>query len=165
MRPVLQDSSRSRWIRCWRAVSDGWDVYSTFHPQCDNKGPTVTIVRVGSYIFGGYSDASWDSSNTYAYSSKAFLFSLYNTRGFKPIKLPLVRHQQTAIYRVRSFGPVFGLLDMYISNHASSNAYSHFRVYSYKVPPGCRYSSYCSFYTGNTHFKPSDIEVFYETTI
>ncbi|KXJ10132.1 Fibrillin-2 [Exaiptasia diaphana] len=58
--PVLQDSSRSLWIRCWSAASDGWDVDSTFHPQCDNKGPTVTIVRVGSYIFGGYSDISWD---------------------------------------------------------------------------------------------------------
>ncbi|KXJ08405.1 Nidogen-2 [Exaiptasia diaphana] len=58
--PVLQDASKSRWVRCWRAASDGWDVDSTFHRQCDNKGPTVSIVRVGSYIFGGYTDVSWD---------------------------------------------------------------------------------------------------------
>lgn len=59
--PVLQDASKSRWVRCWRASIDGWDVTTTFHPKCDNKGPTVTIVRVSSFIFGGYSDVSWDS--------------------------------------------------------------------------------------------------------
>ncbi|KXJ21382.1 Mucin-like protein [Exaiptasia diaphana] len=87
LKPVLQDSSRSRWIRCWRAASDGWDVDSTFHRQCDNKGPTVTIVRVGSYIFGGYSDISWDSSSVWTYSNKAFLFTLNNTYGYYPIKI------------------------------------------------------------------------------
>ncbi|KXJ11976.1 hypothetical protein AC249_AIPGENE14178 [Exaiptasia diaphana] len=61
LQPVLQDASKSRWVRCWRAASDGWDVTKTFHPKCDNKGPTVTIVRVDRYIFGGYSDVSWDS--------------------------------------------------------------------------------------------------------
>ncbi|KXJ07038.1 Platelet glycoprotein Ib alpha chain, partial [Exaiptasia diaphana] len=99
LKPVLQDSNRSRWIRCWRAATDGWDVDSTFHRQCDNKGPTVTIVRVSRYIFGGYSDVSWDSSSGWTYSNNAFLFSMYNTRGYYPIKLPLVRYRQTAIYR------------------------------------------------------------------
>lgn len=31
-----------------------------FHSRCDNKGATVTIIRVGENIFGGYSDVSWD---------------------------------------------------------------------------------------------------------
>jgi hypothetical protein len=36
LRPVLQSSSTtSHWIRCWHAASDGWDVTTTFHPQCD----------------------------------------------------------------------------------------------------------------------------------
>ena len=51
---------KSSWSLCWRATKDGWAA-STFHSQCDNKGPTVTIVRVGDYVFGGYSDVSWDS--------------------------------------------------------------------------------------------------------
>ncbi|XP_028518811.1 TLD domain-containing protein 1-like, partial [Exaiptasia diaphana] len=163
--PVLQDSSRSRWIRCWRAASDGWDVDSTFHQQCNNKGPTVTIVRVGSYIFGGYSDVSWDSSSAYTYSTKAFLFSLYNTYGYHPVKLLIVQHQQYAIYRYYNYGPTFGSgHDMCISNHASGRSNSNFRPYDYTIPPGCSYSNYCSFYTGNGRFTPSDIEVFYETT-
>ena len=56
--PVLQSSGRSRFVRCWRAKTDGW-VASTFHSNCDGKGPTVTIVQVGSYVFGGYTDKSW----------------------------------------------------------------------------------------------------------
>ena len=56
--PVLQSPGRSRFVRCWHAKTDGWAA-STFHSNCDGKGPTVTIVQVGSYIFGGYTDKSW----------------------------------------------------------------------------------------------------------
>ncbi|XP_015755203.1 PREDICTED: roundabout homolog 2-like [Acropora digitifera] len=59
--PVLRSSSRSRFVRCWQAKTDGWVAY-TFHSNCDGKGPTVTIIQVGSYIFGGYTDLSWSSS-------------------------------------------------------------------------------------------------------
>ena len=51
-------SSYSYWKLCYRASVDGWRS-RTFHNHCDNKGATVTIVRVGSYIFGGYNDNSW----------------------------------------------------------------------------------------------------------
>ena len=47
-------------MRCWRAKTDGWAA-STFHSKCDGKGPTVTIIQVGSYVFGGYTDVSWSS--------------------------------------------------------------------------------------------------------
>ncbi|XP_044164997.1 hemicentin-2-like isoform X2 [Acropora millepora] len=60
--PVLRSSSRSRFVRCWRAQTDGWAA-STFHSNCDGKGPTVTIIQVGSYIFGGYTDLSWFSTS------------------------------------------------------------------------------------------------------
>ena len=56
--PRLQSSDRSYWALCWRASSYGWGS-QTFHSYCDDKGPTVTIVGVGSYIFGGYTDQSW----------------------------------------------------------------------------------------------------------
>ena len=57
LKPVVQSKS-SYWKRCWRASVDGWAV-STFHSGCDNKGPTVTIIKVGQYIFGGYTSDSW----------------------------------------------------------------------------------------------------------
>ena len=46
------------WKLCWRASRDGWSS-SRFHSLCDEKGPTVTIVKVGKYIFGGYTSLSW----------------------------------------------------------------------------------------------------------
>ena len=58
--PVLQSPSRSRFVRCWHAKTDGWAA-STFHTNCDGKGPTVTIIKVGTYIFGGYTDLTWFS--------------------------------------------------------------------------------------------------------
>ena len=56
---------RSRgWVRCWHATQDGWDTRLSFHPQCDGKKATVTIVRVGQYVFGGFTDKSWHSGKT-----------------------------------------------------------------------------------------------------
>ena len=54
----ITKSVNSLWKRCWRASVDGWAA-STFHSLCDSKGPTVTIIRVGRYIFGGYTSISW----------------------------------------------------------------------------------------------------------
>ena len=48
----------SAWKRCWHASVDG-RAARTFHSRCDGKGPTVTIIRVGKYIFGGYTSISW----------------------------------------------------------------------------------------------------------
>ena len=55
--PVAR-SVNSAWKRCWHASVDGWAA-STFHSRCDGKGPTVTIIRVGKCIFGGYTSISW----------------------------------------------------------------------------------------------------------
>ena len=60
LEPVINSSARSRFVRCWHAKEDGWAA-STFHGKCDDKGPTVTIIQVGSFIFGGYIDVSWES--------------------------------------------------------------------------------------------------------
>ena len=42
-----------------RASCHGWDA-SRFHANCDNKGPTVTVVKSGNNVFGGYTEQSWD---------------------------------------------------------------------------------------------------------
>ena len=47
-------------MKCWHAKTDGWEA-STFHSNCDGEGPTVTIIQVDEYIFGGYTDVSWSS--------------------------------------------------------------------------------------------------------
>ena len=61
LKPVVQ--SGSHWKRCWQASQDGWEV-ATFHSNCDDKGPTVTIVRVDNkYIFGGYTSLTWKQTS------------------------------------------------------------------------------------------------------
>ncbi|XP_068735669.1 uncharacterized protein [Montipora capricornis] len=165
--PVLQNSSRSRFIRCWHAKTDGWAGF-TFHSNCDGKGPTVTIIKVGSYIFGGYTDVSWSSSCGYASSSKSFIYSLYNINGFAPVKRQVKPGgQSSAIYRCSSYGPTFGNgHDIYISNNAASNRASNtYCGYAYPLPSGYSSSGFsCRFYAGSYKFTPTDIEVFYETT-
>ena len=53
------NSSQSDFVLIYRASRDGWHS-SNFHVLCDNKGPTVTVVKSGEYIFGGFTDQSWD---------------------------------------------------------------------------------------------------------
>ena len=72
--PVLQNAPPIKFVRCWRALTDGWGA-STFHNNCDGKGPTVTIIQVGAYIFGGYTDKSW-SSEYYFITIAGFLHYL-----------------------------------------------------------------------------------------
>ncbi|CAB3995011.1 basement membrane-specific heparan sulfate proteoglycan core -like [Paramuricea clavata] len=50
---------KTTWKLCWRATRDGWAA-KTFHSNCDYKKRTVTLVKVGQYIFGGYATASWE---------------------------------------------------------------------------------------------------------
>ncbi|XP_067017542.1 peroxidasin homolog isoform X2 [Acropora muricata] len=167
--PVLRSSSRSRFVRCWRAKTDGWAV-SNFHSNCDGKGPTVVIIQVGSYIFGGYTDKSWSGSCGHASSSKSFIYSLYNINGFSPVKLQIKSGRQSnAIYRCSGYGPTFGGgHDIYISNNAASNQNSYtYCGTTYHLPSGYSSSrSSCRFYAGggSIFFTPTDVEVFYETT-
>ena len=48
----------SHWLWCWRATLHGWNV-GQFHSRCDGKNDTVTIIRKGKFIFGGYTDIPW----------------------------------------------------------------------------------------------------------
>ncbi|XP_015772550.1 PREDICTED: roundabout homolog 2-like [Acropora digitifera] len=167
--PVLMSSSRSRFVKCWHAKTDGWAA-STFHSNCDGKGPTVVIIQVGSYIFGGYTDLSWSSYCDRVSSSKSFIYSLYNINGFSPVKLQIKSGSHTeATVRCFPYGPTFGFgFDIHISNNASSNRNSFtFCGESYHLPPGySTFGSSCRFYAGGGSYKfsPTDVEVFYETT-
>ena len=48
----------SHWLLCWRATLHGWNAYQ-FHRRCDGKRDTVTIIKNGKYVFGGYTDIPW----------------------------------------------------------------------------------------------------------
>ncbi|PFX13554.1 Fibrillin-1 [Stylophora pistillata] len=165
---VVQSQS-SYWKRCWRASVDGWPA-STFHSLCDNKGPTVTIIRVGKYIFGGYTSSSWTSGCSWLCRSTAFLFSLVNKPGWGPVKLSQPgQHDSYSSYTTYGCshrGPSFGgAHDIYIPYHASNTKSESQLGYTYSPPTGYNYgSSFAkSFLAGGYNFRPGEVEVFYET--
>ena len=49
-----------RWHLLFRASRDGFRA-QTFHAKCNSKGPTVTVVKSGNNIFGGFTENSWKS--------------------------------------------------------------------------------------------------------
>ena len=113
------------------------------------------------------------SSCGYRYDSSAFLFSLVNKPGWQPLKLDQTgqysHYRGHSIYSCSSYGPTFGGgHDIYIANNAVSNTNSHATGlgWTYSPPPGNSYwSSFSrSFLAGSYHFRPDEVEVFYETT-
>ena len=76
-----------QWQLCFRASENSYSARA-FHAACDNKGPTVTLVRVGDNVFGGYTDKSWGGSVGESWSYGAPMYSefsrirtLYEGRG------------------------------------------------------------------------------------
>ena len=49
-----------KWKLLFKASQDGFTAQA-FHGRCDNKGPTVTIIKSGNNIFGGFTENSWQS--------------------------------------------------------------------------------------------------------
>lgn len=44
----------------YRATTDG-KKSADFHGCCDNKGPTLVVIKHEEYIFGGYTSQPWES--------------------------------------------------------------------------------------------------------
>ena len=61
----------------YRGTRDG-DLAKNFHEKCDNKGPTLTLCKEKSenIIFGGYTEAEWDSQERHPKYDENVLFSL-----------------------------------------------------------------------------------------
>ena len=102
-------------------------------------------------------------SGGYTAASKAFIFSLYNAKGYNPVKLTQYQNQQYAMYKEPNYGPSFGHgPDIYISDNATVNLNSCTRCGgTYSFPSGYSTAD-CEFFTGASHFTPTDIEVFYD---
>ena len=52
-------SNGKSWRLCFKASQHNYNSRS-FHRACDGKGPTLTLVKVGSRVFGGYNSLSWN---------------------------------------------------------------------------------------------------------
>ena len=63
---------KGEWRLLFRASRDGFAA-EAFHSKCDNKGPTITIVKSGEYIFGGFTEVSWTSKIIAAFSEQILI--------------------------------------------------------------------------------------------
>lgn len=76
---VCEFKSDQRFELLYRGSENNYN-WSEFHAKCDNKGPTLVIVKsVNGFIFGGYTKAKWnkpDGSHGFIADSEAFVYRL-----------------------------------------------------------------------------------------
>ncbi|CAB4001290.1 basement membrane-specific heparan sulfate proteoglycan core -like [Paramuricea clavata] len=149
---------------CYRASDNGW-ASSTFHQFCDNKGPTVVLVKVGKYVFGGYAAAAWGGSARYIKADTSFIFSFSNRDDLAPFKSPVYQNNANAMYTNNGYGPTFGGgHDIHIANNANggTSSYTNFG-HTYKPPSDYKYTTNAAkrLLAGSYNFTPSDVEVYY----
>lgn len=159
---LLPEFSQLEWL--YKASVDGWGA-NTFHQKCDTKPNTVTLVRVGEYIFGGYTPIAWHQNGSYSYDANSFLFSLSNpTNDCCGVKFPNTGPQtKYSIYGSSGYGPTFGGgHDFHISDNANSNNSSYSNFGHGFAHPSISYNSTQAknFFCGSYNFRPSEVEVF-----
>ena len=62
LRSWLPEAMAGGWRLLFRASRDGYAA-SVFHSKCDNKGPTVTVVKSRGNTFGGFTEESWTNQS------------------------------------------------------------------------------------------------------
>eukprot|EP01119_Soliformovum_irregulare_P008067 TRINITY_DN2088_c0_g1_i4.p1 TRINITY_DN2088_c0_g1~~TRINITY_DN2088_c0_g1_i4.p1 ORF type:complete len:236 (+),score=61.45 TRINITY_DN2088_c0_g1_i4:14-721(+) len=91
-----------RWRLLYRGSRDGFSA-SSFHTQCDAKGPTLVIVHSSAgKIFGGYSPISWSSETIFKATNESWLFNLNRQSQHA------VRDPNSALAHSPKYGPCFG---------------------------------------------------------
>ena len=101
-------------------------------------------------------------------SVSSFLFSLKNVDNLEPFKMDVnISRRGVAAWNNRSTGPIFGLNDLYIGDHANSGLHSFSDLgHGYQFPGNLstQYLTSSSearnILAGSYYFIPDDIEVF-----
>ncbi|RNA01358.1 BTB POZ domain-containing KCTD21, partial [Brachionus plicatilis] len=117
---------------------------------CDHAKKTLTIIKTTrNFIFGGYTEQSWDEDGVFKNDPSAFIFSINNS-----IKAKInPTFHANAIYCHPNCGPTFGRgLDIHISNNSNSSNHSYSQNHSYQTS---------SPLAGSRKFNPSEIETFF----
>ena len=90
-----------------------------FHEKCDNKGPTLILIKgKDGRIIGGYTPLSWDSSSGIKKDLDTFLFSLTDNKKFIKNNNGL-----QSIYCSSSNGPWFYNFGFYIDSLSKNQLY------------------------------------------
>lgn len=129
-----------------------------FHRMCDEKGPTVVLVKsTDGYYFGGYNCVSWESNNRKVPGPTNFLFSL-NNRSQHKIK----PFRKNAAHNYNNIGPAFGTgIDLYICSDCNKNKDSYAEIgHTYESPFVPNSVESRRQLAGARNFQVEDYEVF-----
>ena len=145
--------------KIFEAKINGFSSYN-FHKICDNKGPTICIIKNEyNYIFGGYTSKSWKSPTTkeYCRDDKAFLFGIKPKLFISKIKKEYINN---AIEHNKTHSIVFGYCDLYLSNECNNNNRNGSEIYRYKWNNNCKLVSAFQTYATDTSFTVINYEVY-----
>ena len=94
-------------------MSENGSKSEDFHKYCDNKGPTLILIKTTKdKIFGGFTPLNWDNKKEYIYdkSTQTFIFSLNLMK-----KFDMINKKEKAICNTE--GPWFGDCDFGLKNN------------------------------------------------
>lgn len=143
----------------YRASRDGFQA-SSFHIKANGISNTVTFIKsTSNYVFGGYTAASWDSTNSYKIDTSAYIFTMRRAglSSFQIYSLRYSSSQNYAIYCGASYGPTFGGgHDIHVCDRSNAVYGSYTNTPSYYNGPSTSYLAGVS----NANWLTSEIEVF-----
>ena len=120
-----------------------------FHHYCDNKGPTLILIKTSNdEIIGGFTTLNWETTTErekkYDELGLTFLFSLTLNKKFDMIK----QYTYPAIQNVANLGPGFGIGDLFLDTNLRKTV-----SYAYR---GCNF-----FYEGKIELVEEKGETLY----
>jgi hypothetical protein len=154
----------------FRASKKGFSS-AAFHSKCDNKAPTLVVVKAKSgNVFGGFTTVGWGMSNTYRFDKYSFIFLLRRKdkkkkknkpvkkrkKGDEPPAKWKVTNTSNAVYHGSGYGPTFGGgFDFYLCNNCDSTSGSYSNAgNSYAAPKDQ------NLLAGSYNFMVADYEVY-----
>ena len=158
MKYVIDEHPAAKATLIFKGTRDGFGA-PKFHQLCDNKGPTLTVVKSDqNEIFGGFTKASWGSKpDGYTEDASAFIYSVTMKQKCKVTK------SADAIYCSPDRLVSFGLYDIDMLTDSNLNMNSDSKPDKYITPQKNGVNSTIS--GGNTNFKSIEIEVYQITGI
>ncbi len=121
----------------------------------------MTIIKTtNGCVFGGFTAQLWSGHET-KIDADAFVFSLINKEN-APIRINCLPNRK-AIHCVPTFGPVFGMGDIFLYSNSNTRNNNYTRLCSSYMHP--EYNKEDSekakaFFTGEATFQTIEIEVF-----
>ncbi len=130
----------------YRMSRDGIE-YSTFHNLCDNKGATITLIKLeDGNILGNYTPLSWDSTSGWKKDLNMFVFNL--TENIKCIKN---NQDNNGIYCRSDHGPYTHVIQFY-DGKKMNEVYVNLNSFCYKE---CK-----NIYFKSGYYNNVEVEVF-----